>query len=172
VAGEKRIETIAAHHFDAQKTQAPIKQLTKTRPGAERSDAAQPAEERSEKILGRGSQPLPRDCSPVSPATVLSVFFNQNGDMAARAIERLQYKATDFVNLRAAPSNHAEVITVVAQGGLVRRTGREVGWLQVEYGDGSASSIRGWVYSNHLRRVHTSGEPDRPSALEAAGSSS
>jgi hypothetical protein len=170
-AAEERIEAIALH-FDAQRTETPIKQSTTTGPDTERSEAVHPAEARSEKILGASSEPLVRDCSPVSPEAVLNASLNQNGNMAARAIERLQYAATDFVNLRVAPNNHADVITVVAQGDLVRRTGREVGWLQVEYGDGSASSIKGWVYSNHLRRVDASGEPDQPSAFEVAGSSS
>jgi hypothetical protein len=48
---------------------------------------------------------------------------------------------------------------VVAQGDVVRRTGRDVGWLQVEYGDHSASGIKGWIYSDNLRPVDALGEP-------------
>jgi hypothetical protein len=41
---------------------------------------------------------------------------------------------------------------------VVRRTGRDVGWLQVEFGGHSASGVRGWVYSDHLRPVEELGE--------------
>jgi hypothetical protein len=76
--------------------------------------------------------------------------------MAARANERFQYVAADFVNLRAAPNDSAEVLSVLAQGNVVRRTGRDLGWLQVEYDDETASTVTGWVYSGYLRRVEAS----------------
>ena len=160
-AGEERIEAIAAFHFDAQRTQTATEQLTATGQYAERSQPVQHEEPLRGEILGVGSE-VARDCSPVSPEAAVSASLKQNGSRAARASERLHFAATNFVNLRAAPSNHAEVLTVVAQGDLVRRTGRDVGWLQVEYGDRPASSIRGWVYSAHLRSVDMSGEPARP----------
>jgi uncharacterized protein YgiM (DUF1202 family) len=65
------------------------------------------------------------------------------------------------VNLRAAPSHSAEVLSVLGQGEVVQRTGRDLGWLQVEYGDGTGSTVTGWVYSSYLRRVEAS-----PSRLE------
>jgi Bacterial SH3 domain len=86
----------------------------------------------------------------------------------AGVVEQVEYAATDFVNLRAAPNNSAKVLTVVAQGEVVRRTGQGLGWLQVEYGDHTTNDIKGWVYSGHLRRVDTSGEPPRPLLTRAA----
>jgi hypothetical protein len=160
--GEERIEAIAAFQFEARSPQTPTEQLTTTGRDAERSEAVQPEELRQGKILGGGSEALVRDCSPIAPEAAFGDPLNQNGSRTAQPSERLRYAATDFVNLRAAPSNHAEVLTVVAQGDLVQRTWSDVGWLQVEYRDRPASSITGWVYSDHLRRVHAAGEPVRP----------
>jgi hypothetical protein len=159
--GEERIEAIATLHFDAQSTEATTEQLTATWRDGRGSKAAN-FQAASGEIRGEGSEALARDCSHLSPETVVSASFNQAGSREARPNERLPYVATDFLNLRAAPNNSAEVLMVVAQGDLVRRTGRDLGWLQVEYGDRSASIIRGWVYSGHLRRVENSGERARP----------
>jgi hypothetical protein len=160
--GEEQIEAIAALQFDAQRTQAPTEQLTTTWWEAGVSEAMKPEASARGEIRGEESEAVARDWSPVSPEAAVSASFNQDGSRAARANERSHYTAKDFVNLRAAPNNSAEVLMVVAQGDLVRRTGRDLGWLQVEYGDRSASSIRGWVYGSYLRRVETSGEPARP----------
>jgi len=160
--GEEQIEAIATLHFDAQWTQAPTEQLATTWREAGGSDAMKPEASARGEIRGEGSEAVARDRSSVSPETVVSASSNQDASRAARANELSHYAAKDFVNLRAAPNNFAEVLTVVAQGDLVRRTGRDLGWLQVEYSDRSASSIRGWVYGSYLRRVETSGEPARP----------
>lgn len=162
--GEERIVAIAALQFEAQRTQTPTAQPTTTGRHAERLEPAQPKESRRGNILGGGSEPLECQCSPVSPEAA-SASLKQNGSRMAQSDEGLQYAAADFVNLRAAPSSQAEVLTVVAQGDLVQRTWRDVGWLQVEYGDHPASSVRGWVYSDHLRRVDAAGEPVRPRAF-------
>jgi hypothetical protein len=143
--GEERIEAIAALQFDAGRTKAPILQLTST----------------LGKIDDRGSKGVAREGSPVSPQTVGNASLNKDGSRAARANERFRYVAADFVNLRAAPSHSAEVLSVLGQGEVVQRTGRDLGWLQVEYGDGTGSTVTGWVYSSYLRRVEAS-----PSRLE------
>jgi uncharacterized protein YgiM (DUF1202 family) len=160
--GEEQIEAIAALHFDAQWVQAPTEQLTTNWPEARGSEAMKPAASGRWEIRGEGSEAVARDRSPVWPEMIVSTSFNQDRSGAARANERSHYTAKDFVNLRAAPNNSAEVLIVVAQGDLVRRTGRDLGWLQVEYSDRSTSSIRGWVYGSYLRRVETSGGPARP----------
>jgi hypothetical protein len=160
--GEEWIEEIAALQFEAWTPQTPTEQLTTTGRDGEGSEAVQPEESRQGRILGGVSEALVRDCSPMAPEAAFSDPVNQNGRRTAQPSERLHYAATDFVNLRAAPSNLSEVLTVVAQGDLVQRTWRDVGWLQVEYRDRPASSITGWVYSDHLRRVHAAGEPVRP----------
>ena len=160
--GEEQIEAIAALHYDAQRTQAPNEQLSTTwreRGGAE---AMKPEASANGVIRGGKREAVARDRSPVSPKTAVSTSFNQEGRRAARANERSHYTAKDFVNLRAAPNNSAEVLTVVAQGDSVRRTGHDLGWLQVDYADRSDSSIRGWVYGSYLRRVETPAEPARP----------
>jgi hypothetical protein len=159
-AGEERIEAIAAFYFDAQST--PTEQRKASGRHAESLVLGQSGRSLRGKIPGADSQALARDCSPLSSEAAVSRALKQDGRRAARADELLHYAATDFVNLRAAPSADAEVLMVVAQGDRVRRTWRDVGWLQVEYGDRPASSIRGWVYSAHLRSVDTSGEPARP----------
>ena len=100
-----------------------------------------------------------RDCLPGSPATNPGPSPREDELRKAREVERAQYAATNPVNLRAAPDNSALILAVVAQGDVVRRTGRDVGWLQVEYGDHSVSGIKGWVYSDHLRPVDAPGEP-------------
>ncbi len=74
----------------------------------------------------------------------------------ARAIltgegEAAYYVATQPVNLRAEPSNGAEVLTVVGEGELVRRIGRDGGWLRVRYANRLATDFTGWVHSNFLR---------------------
>jgi len=102
-----------------------------------------------------------RDCLPGSPATNSGPSPREDELRKAREVERAQYAATNPVNLRAAPDNSALILAVVAQGDVVRRTGRDVGWLQVEYGDHSASGIKGWVYSDHLSPVDALGEPLR-----------
>jgi hypothetical protein len=161
--GEEQIEAMAVLHFDPQPTQAPpIEQVT-TWPEPAGADALEPEALARNEIRGDGSEAVTRDWIPVSPEMVVSVSFNQDeGRAAARANEEAQYTAKDFVNLRAAPDNSAEVLAVVAEGDLVRRTGHNLGWLQVEYSGRSASSIRGWVYGSYLRRVETSGELARP----------
>lgn len=157
--GEEQIEAMAVLHFDPQRTQAPTEQVT-TWPEPRGAEAMEPEASARNEIRGEGSEAVTRNWTPMSPE--MSVSFNQDEGRAARANEQAQYKANDFVNLRAAPNNSAEVLTVVAEGDLVRRTGHNLGWLQVEYSGPSASSLRGWVYGNYLRRVGTSGELARP----------
>jgi hypothetical protein len=160
--GEEQIEAIAALHFDAQKPQARTEQRATTRREDGASEAMNAEALAKWKILGEGSDAVERGWSPMLPESVVSASFNQDESRAARAIELSHYAAKDFVNLRAAPNNSAEVLTVVAQGALVRRTGSDLGWLQVEYGDRSANSVRGWVYGSYLRAVETAGELARP----------
>jgi Bacterial SH3 domain len=159
--GEEQIELIAALHFDAQRTKAHTDQLTTTWREAGGSETMNPETSARGEVHGGGGA-VARGWSPVSHETVVSVWFNQDGSRAARASERSHYTAKDFVNLRAAPNNSAEVLTVVAQGALVRRTGHDLGWLQVEYSDHSTSSISGWVYGSYLRSVESSGQQPRP----------
>jgi hypothetical protein len=159
--GEEQIEAMAVLHFDRQRTQAPTEQVT-TWPETTGAEAMEPEASARSEIRGDGSEAVTRDGTPVSPETVVSASSNQDQGKVARANEEAQYTAKDFVNLRAAPDNSAEVLTVVAEGDLVRRTGHNLGWLQVEYNGRSASSIRGWVYGSYLRRVETSGELARP----------
>lgn len=151
--GEERIEAIAALHFDA----SPAKASTAPLPSAGRfagsSEATKLETPAWEKIDDGESKGVARECSPVSPETVVNASLHQDGNRVARANERFRYVAADFVNLRAAPDHSAEVLSVLAQGDVVRRTGRDLGWLQVEYGDGTASTVTGWVYSSYLRRV-------------------
>jgi hypothetical protein len=157
VMGEEAIEAIAALHFDAQWSHAPTKQLTTNWP--EGSGAMEHQASAREKIRGKEGETVAR---AVSPLSVLSASFDQDGSRVTTTNDQSHHTAKDFVNLRAAPDNSAEVLTIVEQGDLVRQTGRNLGWLQVEYSDRSASSIRGWVYGSYLRRVETSGEQTRP----------
>jgi hypothetical protein len=160
--GEQQIEAMAALHFDPQRTQAPTEQVTIwPEPGG--AEALEPEALARNEIRGDRSEAVTRDWTLVSPEMVVSASFNQDeSSAAARANEEAQYTAKDFVNLRAAPDNSAEVLTVVAEGDLVWRTGHNLGWLQVEYSGRSASSIRGWVYESYLHRVETSGGLARP----------
>jgi hypothetical protein len=160
--GEKQIEAIAALHFDAQRRQALTEPLRKTRPEAKWSEAMKPELSAKDTIRGGESEAGSRNWSPPSPKTVLTHSFSHDRSRSAGASKRSHYAAKDFVNLRAAPDNTAEVLAVVAQGELVRRTGHNLGWLQVEYDDQSASSIRGWVYGSYLRVVDTAGKSAQP----------
>ena len=159
--GEEQIELIATLHYDAQRREAHTDQLTTTRRKA--GGWATMTSEKSARgeVHGQGSGAVARDGSPVRQ-TVVTASFPQHGNGAEGLGERSHYTAKDFVNLRAAPNNSAEVLTVVAQGDLVLRTGRALGWLQVEYRNGFASSINGWVYGSYLRSVESSGEQPRP----------
>jgi hypothetical protein len=159
--GEEEIEAIAALHFNAQSTRAPTVHFTPNWPEIRGSEAMGHEASARGEIRGEEGEAVARDRS-VSPLPALHASFNQDGSRAARAKEQSHYTAKDFVNLRAAPNNSAKVLTVVAQGDFVRQTGGDLGWLQVEYKDRSASSIRGWVYGSYLRRVETSGEQARP----------
>jgi len=159
--GEEQIEAMAARYFDPQRTQVPTEHVT-IWPEPAGAEALEPEALARNESRGDGSEAVTRDRTPVSTETVMTASFNQDEGKAARASEQAQYSAKDFVNLRAAPDNSAEVLTVVAEGDLVRRTGHNLGWLQVEYSGRSASSIRGWVYGSYLRHVKTSGELPRP----------
>jgi uncharacterized protein YgiM (DUF1202 family) len=160
--GEKQIEAIAALHFDAQTRQMLTEQLRMARPEAKWSEAMKPELSAKDTIRGGESESGSRNWSPPSPKTVLTHSFSHDRSRSAGASKRSHYAAKDFVNLRAAPDNTAEVLAVVAQGELVRRTGHNLGWLQVEYDDRSASSIRGWVYGSYLRVVDTAGKSAQP----------
>ena len=63
--------------------------------------------------------------------------------------------ATNPVNLRAGPRDGAQVLAVVGEGELVRRIGRDGGWLRVRYTNRFATEFTGWVHSNFLRSVAT-----------------
>jgi Bacterial SH3 domain len=160
--GEKQIEAIAALHFDAQRRQALTEPLRRARPEAKWLEAMKPELSAKDTIRGGEREAGSRNWSPPSPKTVLTYSFSHDRSRSAGASKRSHYVAKDFVNLRAAPNNSAEVLAVVAQGELVRRTGHNLGWLQVEYDDRSASSIRGWVYGSYLRVVDTAGESAQP----------
>lgn len=67
--------------------------------------------------------------------------------------EAAYYAATRPVNLRAEPSNGAEVLTVVGEGELVRRIGRDGGWLRVRYASRFAAEFTGWVHGRFLTSV-------------------
>jgi Bacterial SH3 domain len=150
--GEEQIEAIAALHFDAETVQAPAEELTTIRQEAGRREEMKPRPSAGEIARDQRGQAS----TPGRP------FVPPSQSRAAQGDEGAHYTAKDFVNLRAAPDNSAHVLAVVAQGELVRQTGHDLGWLQVDYGDGNASSIRGWVYGSYLRRVETSGGPARP----------
>lgn len=160
--GEEWIETRAALYVDAQRTQASTEQSAVSWQEAKGSDVVKAETLAKREIFDEGIEVIARGCSIASPETAVSAFLRGKSDKAAQANERIHYAATDFVNLRAAPSNSADVLRVVERGDLVRRTGHGLGWLQVEYRDRSASSIRGWVYSSYLRHVGTSAEPAQP----------
>ena len=151
VLGEERIEEIAVLHFDASRTKAPAGHFSGLFAGS--SEAMKIEVTASGKLDDGGSKGVARECSPVSPEMVVNAPLHQDEGRAAPANERFRYVAADFVNLRAAPNHSAEVLSVLAQGDVVRRTGRDLGWLQVEYGAGTASTVTGWVYSSYLRRV-------------------
>ena len=159
--GEEQIELIATFHYDAQRGEVHTDQLATTWRKAGGWAAIQPESSARGEVHGQGIGAVERDRSPVAQ-TVVSASFTQDGNVGTRLGERSHYTAKDFVNLRAAPNNSAEVLTVVAQGDLVLRTGRDLGWLQVEYGNGSAISIKGWVYGTYLRSVENSGQQPRP----------
>ncbi|HET6518793.1 MAG TPA: SH3 domain-containing protein, partial [Geminicoccaceae bacterium] len=74
------------------------------------------------------------------------------------------YAAIRAVNVRAAPSNAADVLAVVAQGDVVRRIGNQGGWLRVEYDDRRGGDVTGWVHGQHLRRVGAPSAATGPSA--------
>jgi hypothetical protein len=158
---EEQIELIATLHYDAQRSEVGTDQLTTISRQAAGSAAMKPEKSARGEVHGQGSGAVARDGSPVTQ-TVVTALFPQHGNGAEGLGERSHYTAKDFVNLRAAPNNSAEVLTVVAQGDLVLRTGRALGWLQVEYRNGFASSINGWVYGSYLRSVESSGEQPRP----------
>jgi hypothetical protein len=103
---------------------------------------------------------------------VVTTSLIQHEFRALGELEQEEYTVTDFVNLRAAPNSFARVLTVVAQGDVVRRTGHDLGWLEVEYGNDSTSDIKGWVYSGNLRRVGAPGELPRPVATRVGADSS
>ncbi len=67
--------------------------------------------------------------------------------------EAVYYAATRPVNLRAEPGNGAEVLTVVDADELVRRIGRDGGWLRVRYTNRLATDFTGWVHGNFLTSV-------------------
>ncbi len=67
--------------------------------------------------------------------------------------EAVVHVATQPVNLRAEPSNGAEVLTVVGEGELVRRIGRDGGRLRVRYANRFAAEFTGWVHGSFLTRV-------------------
>jgi hypothetical protein len=154
--GEKWIEANALLHFDAHGSQAPTGTTTVESVGT----GALTATSVNREIRDNGSVTDGHDCSPIAHESIVTASLTQHVFVAPGALE--QYTVTDFVNLRAAPNNSARVLTVVAQGDVVRRTGHDFGWLQVEYGDPSTSDLKGWVYSGHLRPVDASGELPQP----------
>ena len=87
-----------------------------------------------------------------------------DGGDGAQAGGAPSYAAIRAVNVRAAPSNAADVLAVVAQGDVVRRIGNQGGWLRVEYDDRRGGDVTGWVHGQHLRRVEAPSEGTGPSA--------
>jgi hypothetical protein len=154
VLGEERIEAIAVLHFDASRTKSPTEHLSGLFTGS--SEAMKLEVTPWRELEDGGSKGVARECSPGSPEIVVNASLNQDESSAAPANERFRYIAADFVNLRAAPNHSAEVLSVLAQGDVVRRTGRDLGWLQVEYDAGTTRTVTGWVYSSYLRRVEAS----------------
>jgi hypothetical protein len=166
--GEKWIEANALLHFDAHGSQSPTGTTTGIGSGGTGALAAASA---NHEMRDNGSETSGHDCSPIAHESMVTTSLIQHEFRAPGALEQEEYTATDFVNLRAAPNSSARVLTVVAQGDVVRRTGHDLGWLQVEYGERTTSDLKGWVYSDHLRRVGASGElprPDRGGSVEEA----
>lgn len=157
--GEKWIEANALHHFDAHGSQAPTGTTTGIGSGGRGALAAASV---NREMRHNGSEASGHDCSPIAHESVVTTSLIQHEFRALGALEQEEYTVTDFVNLRAAPNSSARVLTVVAQGDVVRRTGHDLGWLEVEYGDPSTSDLKGWVYSGNLRRVGAPGELPRP----------
>lgn len=151
---EEHIEAMATRQFDARRTQPSPGQPAANSGEAGRAEAMKP---QASAIHGDPREAVGREWSPASKTDV-SASSNQDGSEAARPNEGSNYTAKDFVNLRAAPNNSAEVLAVITPGDLVRQTGRKFGWLQVEFIDHDSSNIIGWVYGSFLRRVETSGE--------------
>jgi hypothetical protein len=156
--GEKWVEANALLHFDPHGFQAPTGTTTVDSVGTGTLTATSVNRE----IRDNGSVAGGHDCSPIAHESIVTASLTQHVFVAPGALEQEEYTVTDFVNLRAAPNNSARVLTVVAQGDVVRRTGHDFGWLQVEYGDPSTSDLKGWVYSGHLRPVDASGELPQP----------
>jgi hypothetical protein len=163
--GEKWIEANALLHFDAHGSQAPTGTTTWVESGG--TGALTEASVNRE-MRDHGSEASGHDCSPMAHDSIVTTSLTQHEFVLPEALEQEEYTVTDFVYLRAAPNSSARVLTVVAQGDLVRRTGHDLGWLQVQYGDPHTSDLKGWVYSGHLRRVGTSGELRRPVPTRAA----
>jgi hypothetical protein len=84
-------------------------------------------------------------------ATAGSPAAGDEGEETPPADEAGYYAATQPVRLRAEPRTTAEVLTVVGAGAVVRRLGRNGGWLRVAYTDRLAQPYTGWVHSNFLR---------------------
>jgi hypothetical protein len=155
--GEKWIETNALLHFNANESQEIAGVTTGAWNGAERmatSDGSITHELRD----GR-NEASTHGCPLAAPKSLVNTTILQAEFRNGKIPEQMKYEATEFVNLRAAPNNSAKVLTVVAQGDVVQRTGHELGWLQVEYADHTANGIKGWVYSGNLRRVDPSSRP-------------
>ena len=77
-----------------------------------------------------------------------------------------RYAAISPVNLRAEPSNGAEVLAIVEEGDAVRRIGRRGGWLRVEYTDRAGADYAGWVHGRNLRRAEVPPQQGGPSARD------
>ncbi|HET6467984.1 MAG TPA: hypothetical protein VFG43_06365 [Geminicoccaceae bacterium] len=71
------------------------------------------------------------------------------------------YTVTVEANLRSAPRNDAEVLAVIARGGVVRSVGQSGSWHRVVYADRSARSLDGWLHGRLVRpaRAAVAGAP-------------
>lgn len=141
--GEKSIEVFALSRID------PIRHSSDNVSGAAELNDLVPVAYAQDGF--RPSDQSLIDCSPRErdPASHLQV----RASPPLLVHHDFPYKATSHVNIRAGPSNAADVLTVLPRGKLVRRTGHDVGWMQVRYTGHAASGITGWVYSGHLEAI-------------------
>lgn len=139
--GEDQIEAIALLYLDRQNGRGHDHQ-----PSLGENDQAT-------RINAHEENSIDGACPPLSAGAPRSGSLVKDPGRIPATKELLPYAAISPVNLRAAPSRSAEILKVLAEGDLVRRTGREIGWLQVEYSGRSENRIKGWVYSSRLRRI-------------------
>ena len=143
--GEDQIEKIALLHLERQNVRAHDDQLSTAGPGVGKREVSRVDQQESHSIRGV--------CPPMPAGAPRNGRLLHDPPRMAATRALLPYAATASVNLRATPSTSAEILAVVGEGDLVRRTGREIGWLQVEYRGRAAKAVKGWVYSGHLQRI-------------------